>query len=51
MDFVPILEKLALVKDVRPYLTEIVVDNRVNLAKAREILNYGKLINPEDEEA
>jgi hypothetical protein len=50
MEFVPILEKLAFVKDVRPFLTEIVEDNRVNIAKAKEVLNYGRLINPEDDE-
>ena len=47
MDMVPILEKLALVRDVRPFLTEIVEDNRINFNKAREVLNYGKLLNPE----
>jgi RNA polymerase II subunit A small phosphatase-like protein len=31
MDFVPILEKLAIVKDVRPYLTKIVTENKVDL--------------------
>ena len=39
IDFVPILEKLAIVKDVRPYLTKICVDNKVDLVKARELLN------------
>ena len=49
MEFVPILEKLALVKDVRPYLTKIVTDNKVDLNKARELLNIVQYINPEDE--
>lgn len=49
MDFVPILEKLATVRDVRNILPKIVDDNRVNLAKAKEILNYNPLNNPEEE--
>lgn len=40
-EFVPILEKLAIVKDVRPYLTKLVVDNKVDFAIAKEILNIG----------
>lgn len=31
IEFVPLLEKLAIVKDVRPYLTKIVSDNKVDL--------------------
>jgi hypothetical protein len=50
MEFVPILEKLAFVKDVRPFLTEIVEDNKVNIVRAKELLNYGKLMNPEEED-
>jgi hypothetical protein len=46
----PILEKLAIVKDVRSYLTKIVEDNQVNLTRAKEVLNIGQLINPEDDE-
>lgn len=38
---VPILEKLALVKDVRPYLTKICEDNKINFGKAKELLNIG----------
>lgn len=34
-EMVPILEKLAIVKDVRPYLTKIVEENKVNFNKAR----------------
>ena len=49
MDFVPILEKLAFVKDVRQYLPLLVEDNKVDIAKAREVLNFGNLMNPEDE--
>lgn len=44
MDMVPILEKLAIVKDVREYLPKIVDDNKINFTKAKELLNYGKLI-------
>ena len=49
MEFVPILEKLATVRDVRNILPKIVDDNRVNLAKAKEFLNYNPLNNPEEE--
>jgi hypothetical protein len=38
---VPILEKLAIVKDVRSYLVKIVEDNKVDFAKAKEVLNIG----------
>lgn len=48
-EFVPILEKLAIVKDVRPYLTKIVSDNKVDYQKARELLNIVQYINPEEE--
>lgn len=40
-DMVPILEKLAIVKDVRPYLTKIVTDNKIDFVKAKELLNIG----------
>jgi hypothetical protein len=40
-EFVPILEKLAIVKDVRPYLTKIVSENKIDLIKAKELLNIG----------
>lgn len=40
---------MALVKDVRPYLTTIVEDNRVNFKKARDLLGVGKVMNPEDD--
>ena len=40
-ELVPILEKLAIVKDVRQYLRSLVDDNRVNFTKAREVLNIG----------
>ena len=48
-ELVPILEKLAIVKDVRPYLTKIVDDNKVDFIKAKELLNIGQYINPEEE--
>lgn len=48
-ELVPILEKLAIVKDVRPYLTKLVNDNKVDFIKAKELLNIGQYINPEDE--
>eukprot|EP00347_Sterkiella_histriomuscorum_P024236 403331838 len=48
-EFVPILEKLAIVKDVRPYLTKIVTENKIDYVKARELLNIGQFINPEEE--
>lgn len=48
-DMVPVLEKLAIVKDVRPYLTKIVTENKIDFTKAKELLNIGQLINPEDE--
>lgn len=48
-ELVPILEKLAIVKDVRPYLTKIVNDNKVDFMKAKELLNIGQYINPEEE--
>jgi carboxy-terminal domain RNA polymerase II polypeptide A small phosphatase len=38
-ELVPILEKLAIVKDVRPYLTKIVNENKVDFNKAKELLN------------
>jgi hypothetical protein len=50
MDMVPVLEKLAFVKDVREFLPRIVDDNKINFVKAKEVLNYGKLIIPEEEE-
>lgn len=50
MDMVPILEKLAFVNDVREFLPKIVDDNKINFLKAKEVLNYGKLIIPEDED-
>lgn len=50
MDVVPILEKLAFVRDVRDYLPRIVDDNKINFNKAKEVLNYGKLIIPEEED-
>lgn len=40
-DMVPILEKLAIVKDVRPYLTKIVTENKIDFTKAKELLNIG----------
>lgn len=40
-ELVPILEKLAIVKDVRPYLTKLVTDNKVDFARAKELLNIG----------
>lgn len=49
MDMVPILEKLAIVKDVREYLPKIVDDNKINFSKAKDVLNYGKLIIPDEE--
>jgi len=48
-ELVPILEKLAIVKDVRPYLTKIVNENKVDFNKAKELLNIGQFMNPEDE--
>lgn len=50
MDMIPILEKLAFVRDVRDYLPRIVDDNKINFTKAKEVLNYGKLIMPEEED-
>ena len=50
MDLVPILEKLATVRDVRSILPSLVEDNKVNISKAKEILNYNPLNNPEDKE-
>lgn len=38
-----ILEKLAKVDDVRPYIKQFVSDNKVNFAKAAKILKGGKL--------
>jgi RNA polymerase II subunit A small phosphatase-like protein len=38
MDFVPFLEKLAKVNDVRTYLTQIIEDNKLNVDKARKLL-------------
>lgn len=50
MDMVPILEKLAFVRDVRDYLPRIVDDNKINFVKAKEVLNYGKLIIPDEDD-
>jgi hypothetical protein len=50
IDFVPLLEKLSVVKDVRTYLPLLVTDNKINLVKAKDVLNIGRLINPEDED-
>jgi hypothetical protein len=50
IDFVPLLEKLSVVKDVRQFLPLLVSDNKINLTKAKDVLNIGRLINPEDEE-
>lgn len=49
LDFVPILEKLASVNDVRQYIPKFIKDNKIDYEKAKEVLNYGRLINPEDE--
>mmetsp|Transcript_28052 Transcript_28052/g.27063 ORF Transcript_28052/g.27063 Transcript_28052/m.27063 type:complete len:94 (-) Transcript_28052:1414-1695(-) len=50
LDMMPILEKLAYVKDVRTILPQIVSDNKVNYEKAPEILNCigSGYLNPED---
>ena len=47
-EFVPVLEKLAQVKDVRPYIKQMVEDNKLNFAKARELLGLNKPLNPEE---
>ena len=49
MEFIPILEKLASVRDVRNILPKIVEENRVNIQRAKDILNLGSFINPEDD--
>lgn len=41
--FIPILECLAKVSDVRPFLKTFVKDNRVMFAKASQVLRGGKL--------
>ena len=48
MDFVPILERLAKVKDVRLILPKIVEDNKVNYLKANEVLKNTLINNPEE---
>ena len=50
MDMVPILERLARVQDVREFLPKMVEDNKLNIAKAREIMKIGRIIanNPEE---
>ena len=48
-ELVPILEKLAIVRDVRSFLPNIVEDNKVDFKKAKEVLNIGQLMNPEDD--
>ena len=50
MDMVPILERLATVRDVRSILPNLVQDNKVNFSKAQEILNYNPLKNPEEKD-
>lgn len=50
IDFVPLLEKLSVVRDVRQFLPLLVTDNKINLSKAKDVLNIGRLINPEEEE-
>ena len=40
-ELVPILEKLAIVKDVRNYLPKIVQENKVDFEKAKQLLNIG----------
>lgn len=40
-ELVPILEKLAIVKDVRQYLPKLVEDNKVDFEKAKRLLNIG----------
>lgn len=49
MDFVPILEKLAFVRDVRTYITQFISNNKINYDKAREVLNYGQFLSPEED--
>ena len=50
MDMVPILERLARVQDVREFLPKMVEDNKLNIAKAREIMKIGRITtnNPEE---
>lgn len=49
MNFVPILEKLAYVRDVRQYLPAFTQDNKVDFAKAKAVLGLESKVNPEDE--
>ena len=52
LEFIPILEKLAYVKDVRQILPQIVSENKVLYGKAIELLKCigGGFLNPEEED-
>ncbi len=52
LEMIPILEKLAYVKDVRHILPSIVAENKVQYQKAYEMLqcNPGGFLNPEDQD-
>jgi hypothetical protein len=52
LEFMPILEKLSKVPDVRQILPQIVSENKINQAKAHEILNkFLKTQKPNPEES